>query len=503
MQRHLLGSVIAGFLFGVFMQSVTKSTMMIVVFISLGFGVALVAGSFLVYKKISVFFLVGLSFLAFGSGFYRSYHVNQKHGDALMDQFVEKNIVFLGQIIEDPDERQYNTKLIIHAEKLLLDSETRTIDTKILVTIDSYYIFTYGDKVKISGTLRQPENFITDTGREFNYQNYLEKDDIFYRMSFVDIEKVSSGGSLVKKSMLEVKNILVERIDQFFPQPEGALLAGVLFGEQAGLGQDLQDNFRKTGIVHIVVLSGFNVTIVAIFIVWVLRRFLSEHIALLFGIVGIILFAILVGAGATIIRASVMAILAIIARVLGREHDVIRVLFLAAFFMVLQNPKILLFDISFQLSFLATLSLIYFAPVIENYFGWITEKFTLRETVVSTFAAQIFVLPLLLYSIGEFSIVSPIVNVLVVPWVSITMLLGFISALLGLIWSGFGMILMVPTYIILHLQILVVKFFGDLPFAAVTVPEFPVWLLGCIYGLLSLWIARLHIKNLRQENAGK
>jgi competence protein ComEC len=317
-------------------------------------------------------------------------------------------------------------------------------------------------------------------------------------MSFVKVEVlVENGGNFIKRWMLNLKNIFVERIDQFFSQPEGALLAGVLFGEQAGLGPDLQNKFRRTGIIHIVVLSGFNVTIVAIFIVWVLSRFLSPRIALLFGIVGIILFAILVGAGATIIRASAMAILAIIARLYGREYEVMRGLFLAAFLMVLQNPKILLWDISFQLSFLATLSLVSFSPLLEKYFHFVPESFTLRETFVSTFAAQVFVLPLLLYSIGEFSIVSPIVNILVVPWVSITMLLGFISALLGLIWSGFGMLFMVPTFIILWLQIKIVDFFGSLSFASVIVPQFPLWLLGVTYILLSAWVVKIQLKNTR------
>jgi competence protein ComEC len=497
MQRHILTVVVAGFLVGVFIQSVFREISLGFLWISASVGVCFLCGSLLRQNILNIFFLVFLFWVSLSGGFWRSYQVNQKAGDVILEKYSNETVTFLAQITEDPDERQYSTKLTVEPQILIFDDEEISLEgkTKVLVTIDSHYLFHYGDTLRISGKLKKPDNFITDSGREFNYEQYLSKDDIFYTMSFVQIEPVTTnGGFFIKRWMLALKNIFVERINQFFPQPEGALLAGVLFGEQAGLGQKLQDDFRKTGIVHIVVLSGFNVTIVAIFIVWFLRRFLSQNVALFFGILGIVLFALLVGAGATIIRASAMAILAIIARLIGREYDVIRALFFAAFLMVLQNPRILLYDISFQLSFLATLSLIYFAPVIERYFGWVTESLTLRETVVSTFAAQIFVLPLLLYSVGEFSLVSPIVNILVVPWVSLTMLLGFISALLGLISSGLGMAFMIPTYCILFLQIKVVEFFGGLPFASIIVPEFPVWLLVLVYGALSVWMVKLHLK---------
>lgn len=484
MSRHLLTSIIVGFLIGVFIRSIFSTLTLSVGAITL---VAILVLALAPLLKRKIFFLTLALVFSFAFGIWHAGNAFQKEGDPLLAGFVEQNISFKGMIVEDPDERQFNTRLIVHVFEITEEDQTFAVyeKTKILVTVDSHYVFRYGDTLSVSGTLKVPENFETDTGRTFDYASYLGKSGIYYRISYGDVHRESvGGGNMVKRAMLDLKNIFVRQINKFFPQPEGALLGGVLFGEQSGMGDTLQDYFRKTGIVHIVVLSGFNVTIVAVFIIWILGKFLRPRIALLFGIIGIILFALLVGAGATVLRASAMAILAIIARLTGREYEVVRGLFTAAFFMVLMNPKILLFDISFQLSFLATLSLIIFSPLFEKYFRHIPEAFTLRETFTSTFAAQVLVLPLLLYSIGEFSIVSPIVNILVVPWVSFTMLLGFFASLFSLIWSGFGMLFMIPTYLVLHMQIKIVEFFGSLPFASLIIPQFPVWVMVSVYVVL-------------------
>lgn len=420
------------------------------------------------------------------------------------DHFIDQSVTITGRISTDPDVRESQIRLVVQTTTI----NSENIHTKVLVSTSPYQNYRFGDTVVVSGRLRQPENFITDAGREFNYVQYLSKDGIYYQMSFADIQikdqrnkcgRVRREGLAgvvrsesaacyagLKSVMYKLRKRFVTKIDQLYHQPEGGLLAGVLFGEQSGLGIDLQDNFRRTGVIHIVVLSGFNVTIVAIFIVWLLSRLMHPRTALVFGIIGIILFVILVGAGPTIVRAGIMAILAIIARLTGRDADAGRSLLIAGLMMVIENPSILIHDISFQLSFLATMGIIYVAPVLERHLPFIPEALTLRETVVSTLAAQIFVTPFLLYTIGELSIVSPLVNVLVVPLVPISMLLGFVSALLGLMWVPLGSVVMILTYTILHIQIKIVEWFGALKFASITVPEFPFWMVLVVYVLLCL-----------------
>ena len=179
-----------------------------------------------------------------------------------------------------------------------------------------------------------------------------------------------------------------------------------------------------------------------------------------------------------------MALLVILARATGRTYAMTRALFLAGFLMVLQNPKILVFDTSFQLSFVATLGLIYLAPKLEEYFGWMPTRWQLREFATATIATQIFVLPILLYKMGTLSLVAVPVNLLILPTVPIVMLIGFLTGMVGFVGTLVSLPFAYLTHFILTYQLLVVDLFADLPFASIEVGNFPLWLAVTLYGAL-------------------
>lgn len=216
----------------------------------------------------------------------------------------------------------------------------------------------------------------------------------------------------------------MDSISSVVPEPHASLLGGLVFGAKRSLGTELLDKFRTAGVIHIVVLSGYNVTIVADAIMRALS-FLPQTFSMMFGGAGIILFAIMTGGNATIVRASVMALLVVIARATGRVYEITVALIVAGFLMILHNPKILAFDASFQLSFLATLGLVYLAPLLERYFHFVPKKFQIREFALSTTATQLFVLPFLLYRIGEISLVALPANILILAFVPLTMFFWF------------------------------------------------------------------------------
>ncbi|MEK7151852.1 MAG: ComEC/Rec2 family competence protein, partial [Patescibacteria group bacterium] len=184
------------------------------------------------------------------------------------------------------------------------------------------------------------------------------------------------------------------------------------------------------------------------------------------------------------------------ARATGRTHDITIALFLAGFLMLLHNPKILMFDPSFQLSFLATLGLIYGAPLIEKYFHLVPTRFQLREFATATIATQIFVLPLLLYMTGEFSMVALPVNLLVLVFIPLTMLFGFLTGVVGFVSTTLSVPFAAVSYLFLAYELQVVEFFSSLPFASVSVRYFPLWLLIFLYILISAMIFRFY-KNTR------
>lgn len=209
--------------------------------------------------------------------------------------------------------------------------------------------------------------------------------------------------------------------------------------------------------------------------------FLPRAIGLSLSVSAIVAFALVTGAGATIVRASIMALLVLLARTTGRVYEITTALFAAGFLMILWNPKILIFDPSFQLSFLATIGLIHLAPLLERFFGWMPTKWQLREFATATLATQLFVLPLLLYMMGELSLVSLPVNLLILIFVPLTMLFGFLTALAGFIHEIVSLPFAYISYILLAYELFIVDIFAKLPFARVSIASFPAWLMLGIY----------------------
>jgi|SRR5688572_26597098 len=176
-----------------------------------------------------------------------------------------------------------------------------------------------------------------------------------------------------------------------------------------------------------------------------------------------------------------MAVLALIARATGKNYDIGRALIIACVFMTFLNPFLLVFDVSFQLSFIATIAVIFFAPRIEKYFLWVTESFGLRDTVSVTVAVYIFVLPFILYKMGNFSLVALPANILVLPFIPFTMGLGFLTGLAGLTLPILSVPLGYLSYVFLHYELSVINFFAGLPFASFNFPDFPLFLTIAIY----------------------
>ena len=215
------------------------------------------------------------------------------------------------------------------------------------------------------------------------------------------------------------------------------------------------------------------------------------------GILAIFLFVILTGASSTAVRAGIMAILALVARGTGRTYDAARALLLAAALMVLWNPYILVYDVSFQLSFLATFAMIFMTPKFEKYFLWLKNKF-LFEIATTTVAVYVFVLPFILYKMGNLSLVALPANLLILPFIPLTMGLSYLTGFLGLI----SQILAVPagfvTTLLLTYELKIVEIFANFPLAAVAVPDFPLLLTISIYiyFIYLLWPTKSSVQSL-------
>ncbi len=394
-----------------------------------------------------------------------------------------EEIELVGVVIKEPDVREKATHLYVR-------TETDTI----LVTTDRYTGIAYGDEVLVTGTLKEPESFVSELGREFNYPAYLLARGVEYQVSFADVETLSSGnGNTFMTSLFAIKAQLLKGIESVLTEPQAGLGEGLLLGVKQALGEELEAAFRTSGIIHIVVLSGYNVMIVVEFILLILAFFLPRRPRLLTGIVVVAGFALLVGLSATVVRASVMAGLLLLAQFLGRTYDLPRALLFAGAVMVFLNPYLLLYDLGFQFSFMATLGLILVAPRFETFISDGLSSLSIKEFLVATLATQVAVLPLLLYYIGEVSLIAVVVNVLVLPIVALAMLSTFVAGVLGIVSTTLALPFAFVAHLVLSYIIGVALFFSSLPFASFVVPPFPAWGVFALYGVIGFLVWKLAI----------
>lgn len=483
MNQALFYTGIIGFSSGIALRSLFDFGLSFAGFLIL-LGVVLTTIGFLATQRM-VPLVFAVFFLLAGLGVVRM-DIADVPRSPVIEQRAGSELTIEGVIVDEPDVRASFTQFPVKIHELAGEP----VETRILVRTDPVTQHRFGDRIEATGQLQIPEAFETETGRTFNYPAFLEKDGIHATLAFAETEILArDAGDPVRGTLFALKRLFLDSIGRLLPDPESSLLGGLVVGAKEALGDELLDAFRITGIIHIVVLSGYNVTIVAEGIMRTLAAFVPFFARLAIGGTAIVLFALMTGASATIVRASLMAILVLLARATGRTYDITRALFVAGIFMLIHNPHILLHDPSFQLSFIATLGLIWLAPFLERVFTFAPTKWQIREFITATVATQLFVLPLLLWMTGEISVVAVVVNVLILGVVPVTMLLGFLAGMVGLVSRVLALPLAFVTFLLLAYQLLVVDVFASLPFAAVVIGQWPLWATFLIYGLyaVGLW----------------
>jgi competence protein ComEC len=389
-----------------------------------------------------------------------------------------------GIVVREPDVRAASQQLYVK------DGESGEV---VLVTTDSRLPVIYGDAVTFSGTLELPETFETDLGRTFDYPGYLRARGVVHRVAFADVEITGEGnGNPVRAALLRFKRAFIASFEQAVPEPAAGLGEGLLLGEKRAMGDDLEDVFRRVGIIHIVVLSGYNIMVVADWVMAALSLVLMPRARTAVGGAALSAFALMVGLSATVLRASIMAVIALIGRATGRRAAVMRTLMIAGAAMVLIDPYLLAFDPGFQLSFAATLGLILFSPHVERWVRFVPETLKVREYVVATLSTQFMVMPLLLYLIGTFSAVAVAVNVLVLGAVPFAMFATFAVGMLGFLSAKLALLCGLGANILLLYIIKMAEAFAALPFAAFAVPAFPFVLVVAAYAAIAYVLWRLY-----------
>lgn len=466
----VLWAVCGGFALGVFVRSIVGVSDVFVLMLG---GTALATLIFFARdRKTLRFAVVGATvLLACGLGILRMQNAILV-GDPTLDSQVGKKVSLEGVISDEPDTRATQVRVPIG----ILSSSI-----KVLAIFPAHTDMYYGEHVQISGTLELPKSFDAGAGRQFNYPGYLAAQGISYELDRASlIDGSGFAGNPITAFSYRIKELFVVGLQRSLTEPQSGLAGGITVGDKRAMGKDLTQEFRTVSLVHIVVLSGYNITVVINALFQVLSaapRFVR------FGAGGFValFFAVMTGFASASLRAALMALIAITGTLTGRIYRADRALAVVSVLMLVWNPYLLVFDPGFQLSFLACAGLLIFSPLFSRWFRSVPHNFGLREILISTCSAQSAVLPLLLYESGNLSLVSIPANLLVLAAVPPAMLFSAIAALGGLILEPAAPIIGFPANALLSYILYVAHILAGIPFAAVSVPAFSAWLLLPIY----------------------
>lgn len=398
-----------------------------------------------------------------------------------LDNFLGDEVSVEGIVSEIPKENDFNTRITLN------QSDT---DFYFLVVGENNKNIFYGDKVLVSGKLTMPENFNTETGRVFNYRRYLANKNIYYLIENAEIKIIESESKKGLKFWLyKFRNSFRENIGMVISFPESSLAEGLLLGEKGGFDNSMREDFINTGTIHIVALSGYNITIIADNAIKILGSVLSKTLSIVFSFFIIIIFIIMTGAEATAVRAGVMASILLLSKIMGRDYYAKRALWIAFILMLAYDVRVIS-DMSFQLSFLATAGILYIHPKIFPKLYFISIRFHLREIISTTISATIAVLPLILYSTGVLSLVSLPSNILILPFIPVTMLFSFLAGATSFISPFLAYPFAFISDIFLSYILFVIKWFGSFRFSSINIESFSIIFVFLIYAFIIWWIVK-------------
>lgn len=449
-----------------------------------------------------------------------------------------KNAAITGHIAREPDRRPLVTKYTIAAHAIN--------DTPVtgLVLINDYAQFPeyeYGDTVTVQGKLKKPGPI-----EKFQYDKYLSRYGIYsvmYRGKIQVTENVSQGEKIfmgnvdstrspqaadVQKNaesrseeeffsrekqptmatfiplspreknsssaafylfstLYSLKSRFEYQINRIFPEPHASLLAGLLTGSRRGIPDHLLESFNATGLTHIIAISGYNITII-IAIITSCLFFLPLRKRLIPATLSIVLFTILVGAEASVIRAAIMGVLGLLALHTGRQKESRLLILWTIFLMLAVNPKYLWYDAGFQLSFLAVIGLVEISPLLAPYLKRVPHAFAIHESLQMTIAAQWFAIPWIAYLFGRISLISPIANILVTLPVPLAMLFGFVGVTVSFISFPPGQLISYAAWFFLEFVIQTATTLARVPFASIDIPYVTSASIIAYYLFLVAWL---------------
>ena len=420
------------------------------------------AAILLVYSYIKPKFVFVVAALIAGMmlAFFRS--AKELVGESYVRQFYGQTVVVRGVIDGDPETDESGTKFKLKNLKFGENGEYEMSG--------NLYISEYkneelgrGDEMVLSG--KMSEGFGT-------YSGYM------YRPRILSWMRPEPGDLILK-----LRNWFAKRVKQFVPEPEANLGLSYLLGMKSGLPDELSEKLRVVGLVHMVVASGAHLSI----LVEIARKIfgkLSRFAGLLFSVLFIVIFMAMVGWTPSIMRAGVMAILTLLAWYVGRKIALWRIILMVAAGTLMINPMFII-NLGWLLSFASLAGIMILGPGLKRIFYGQKKPGFVAEMIITTIAATIMTLPIILYYYGTVSLISVVANLLLLPTLPYAMGLTFLA---GVVAGAPGVEVVVGWCAtkLLDFHIVVVEFFGEMRQFLVTIEPYQWWVFLIYGGILAV-----------------
>ncbi|MFA5309175.1 MAG: DNA internalization-related competence protein ComEC/Rec2 [Dehalococcoidales bacterium] len=417
-----------------------------------------------------------------------------------------------GTVAADPDVRDRSTRLTLSVDAIFVDGAWREVDGKALVVVPRYPEYAYGDVLHLAGELETPSPI-----GDFDYRGYLAHQGIYTTLYYPHVDVLGEDQGFTPLAWIyALRGRLADTLAEVLPEPQAALAQGILLGLRGNIPADLNQDFVRSGMSHLLAISGFNVSIMAGIMLgvglWLFGR--KRYLYIWLALVAVWFYTVITGFNPPVVRAAVMASLFLIAEALGRQRSAAAALTLAAAVMVGINPYIL-GDASFQLSFMAMAGLIFIYPVLRDFGrGIVTSRLgddgffvsladMMVDTMSAALAAIIAVWPLIAYYFGLFSLTGPLATFLATPLLTVIIAIGSLAALSGLVSLPVAQIIGWLAWPFLSLMILVAGGLGSPSLASVQVDWInPAFITGYYLALAAAVLLHAKRKRLRSLVAG-
>ena len=443
--------------------------------------------------------------------------------DNFLNDVYCKNAKIEGQIVSSKQITNSKIRFFLNVKNIkIYNKEYENINSKILVNIDYNENiidkFSIGDYIYIEGVLNPPKN--STNPYQFDYKNYLLNKNctniLYSKGKTLKVIKEAQFLSnyndsfyFVLKKFENTRNEIIKKHSKNIKSPELEILSGLVFGSEAVSPDDkIKENFKNSGLLHLLAASGLNVALIYGIWWWLasLAR-LPYNLSIITGAVFVILYTFMTGFPPSILRASIMLLFVLFGKLIDRKTSTIALIFFVGFLILLFRPK-MIFDIGFQLSFMVTLGLVVCCSVIIEKFKNIDEKYKEKfknssrfkkyvfflfspEKLVSIVSvpliAQLWVIPLQLHYFNNIAPLSVFANIAVVPFIGILSFIGFISSIFSLVPKISSFIVFVFDMIakpFLTLLVKISEFFASFKYSLITTSGFNLFQIFSFWGLI-------------------